>query len=70
MFYPLKIRLLLTDMRQGWSGYQQSAQKTTSRASGRASLMSFSMPLNLYYEMESGVEHSFLFRNTWKALSK
>lgn len=34
-----------------------------------SNLMSFSMPLNLYNEMESSVEHSFLFRNTWKALS-
>lgn len=31
--------------------------------------LSFSMPLNLYHEMEANAEGSFLFRNTWKAIS-
>ncbi len=32
-------------------------------------LLSFSMPLSLYQEMESNVDDSFLFRNTWKAIA-
>jgi len=32
-------------------------------------LLSFSMPLALYREMESNVDDSFLFRNTWKAIA-
>lgn len=35
-----------------------------------SSVLSFSMPLNLYREMEANAEGSFLFRNTWKAISE
>ena len=32
-------------------------------------LMSFSMPLALFKEMENNVDNSFLFRNTWQAIA-
>jgi len=32
-------------------------------------LMSFSMPLSLFKEMENNIDESFLFRNTWKAIA-
>ncbi|WP_028575568.1 DUF169 domain-containing protein [Desulfonatronovibrio hydrogenovorans] len=31
-------------------------------------LLSFSMPLNLFEEMENNVDESFLFRTTWKSM--
>jgi len=34
-----------------------------------SNLLSFSMPLKLYNEMEANSSGSFLFRNTWKAIS-
>ena len=45
-----------------------SARKHLRRMLDR-NLMSFSMPLALFREMENNVEDSFLFRNTWKALA-
>ncbi len=35
-----------------------------------SNLLSFSMPLSLYNEMEASASESFLFRNTWKAISE
>jgi uncharacterized protein (DUF169 family) len=45
-----------------------SARKAVRKLLGR-DLFSFSMPLALFKEMESSVDDSFLFRNTWKALT-
>jgi uncharacterized protein (DUF169 family) len=45
-----------------------SARKNVRKLLG-SNLLSFSMPLSLFREMENNVETSFFFRNTWKALS-
>lgn len=45
-----------------------SARKNVRKLLG-SNLMSFSMPLSLFKEMEENVETSFFFRNTWKALA-
>ncbi len=46
-----------------------SARKHVRKLLG-GNLFSFSMPVGLYNEMENNVSESFLFRNTWKAISK
>ena len=45
-----------------------SARKHLRRMLDR-NLMSFSMPLALFREMENNVDDSFLFRNTWQAIT-
>lgn len=45
-----------------------SARKNVRKLLG-SKLLSFSMPLALFREMENNVETSFFFRNTWKALN-
>lgn len=44
-----------------------SARKNVRKLLG-SDLLTFSMPLSLFKEMENNVETSFFFRNTWKAL--
>jgi uncharacterized protein (DUF169 family) len=45
-----------------------SARKNVRKLLG-SNLLTFSLPFSLFREMESQVETSFFFRNTWKALS-
>ncbi len=45
-----------------------SARKAVRKLLG-SDLFTFSMPLSLFREMEGNVDDSFLFRNTWKALT-
>lgn len=45
-----------------------SARKAVRKMIG-SDVFTFSMPLALYHEMESNIDGSFLFRNTWKAIA-